>query len=510
MRTLSSFSSLSNLKPIAATTVVAVALCLVFAGALQGLLSLWLGQGNQRYTHGLLVAVIALVIAVGRYRARQERLDFTVHYWALSALFFCCLLLALAESIYVLMLQQLLLPLAVYLILAGVLGRNAWRLFALPLFLLCLAMPFWEHFNTPLRMLITPLVTCMLKLLSIDAIMDGFYIHVPAGVFVVDASCNGLSAIIIMVTASVLFVQLLQCSTRERWLIVLFAAVLGFSLNVVRIVIVVLAGQLSNMQHYLVVHEHDSLGAALFFVGFTLYIWLISRYYTFKKPLFHADDIKLLPILAPAFGLSHFGLLLLAIVSGPLLLRTGLAVQTPPVSQVIVWPKELAQWQRQGDAELSRDGENYSTVVRYHTATQKLRLTVEHFARQQQGKEAITDTHLRLSGQAAKVLSNQLTQIMLDNERLPVQRILLKGHDGHHELWLRCFIANGRILANPLEAKWYNLVGLLQGRPAITRLTISIDAGELVAPGPDVLRRDTAQLISRVRDLLQGVETIPE
>ena len=456
--------------------------CIIYSDTLLSLWDLWCGQGNRRYTHGPLVVVFSVALCVWRYRTHQNAIQLSFYPGVLLPLFLSSVLFALASSVHVLIIQQLLFPISIVLILASILGKNVLRLFAVQVGLLFFTIPVWEYLNTPLRVITTPIVTMLLQLSQIPATADGFYIAIPAGLFFVDVACSGLSSMIVILTATALYTQLLKCSLKHSVGVVAFAAALAFVTNIIRIYIIIVAGQLSDMQHYWVVQEHDSLGAVLFMIVFVVYLYVLSFYFPFKRPLFNTHDIvvergrqqhaSLMPL--------NFVLLVIVFCSGPLLMKLLQSQQMQAQLNNFAMPTQFGQWEIKENPEIISFGNNFTTSAIYqHSTASKVEVRVQYYRDQQQGNEAVNENNLLYDNTQWRLQSKRIVDFDYRENIASVEWVVVNTAYGKQRVIARCYYVNDKVTAYPVAAKWYNLLGILQGEPHISVLTIStlVDQG---------------------------------
>lgn len=175
------------------------------------------------------------------------------------------------------MLQQLLFPVVLFLSIYVALGLNAARAVAFPIAYFAFAIPLWDHFVPPLQWLTTQAAENILAALNVPTIVDGHHVTIPAGTFSIIEGCSGKRYFIIGLSFAAL-AGWLQGVRRGRLIGLLAAAgVIAILTNWIRVVIVIYAGHVSNMQHYLVAVEHKSLGYALFIPMLLLIAWIARR-----------------------------------------------------------------------------------------------------------------------------------------------------------------------------------------------------------------------------------------
>jgi EpsI family protein len=108
-------------------------------------------------------------------------------------------------------------------------------------------------------------------------VLEEYIIHIPAGWFEVAGGCSGLHFFIVAVAIATLDGQLNRVSLRTRLLLVALAGSLAVLTNWLRVFIVIVAGHVSDMQHYLVTVDHYYFGWVLFAFALIGYVYLAGR-----------------------------------------------------------------------------------------------------------------------------------------------------------------------------------------------------------------------------------------
>jgi exosortase len=133
-----------------------------------------------------------------------------------------------------------------------------------PILFLYFASPAWELLVPPLQTLCVAVVEGTLRQLGIPVAIEGVVVHIAAGSFAVVEDCSGIR--FLMISLAITFLMTFAYRLRPKSAVALLAAGAALSIvgNWLRIIVVVLAGHFSDMQHYLVATEHASLGWAIF------------------------------------------------------------------------------------------------------------------------------------------------------------------------------------------------------------------------------------------------------
>ena len=245
--------------------VVAYSLCTLGIVALWptyvGLVRVW--QESADYSHGPLIALIAL-LWLG---LRRERIDASPVRPALAAL----PALAAAIAVWVVayrgnsqIVQQLIAPVAIGLAVLTSLGFQVTRQIVPPLLYFYFAIPIWDQLLPVLQSLTTDVAEGLLRVLQVPTVVENNLVTIPEGRFAIAEGCSGKRYLIV----GLAFAALLAAThgLRAKRAALLIAATVGLSLlaNWIRVIVIIYAGHVSNMEHYLVAQEHLSFGWFMF------------------------------------------------------------------------------------------------------------------------------------------------------------------------------------------------------------------------------------------------------
>ncbi len=233
-------------------------------------------MSSNRYSHG------PMIIAISAYLFYRQREQFNsqagaTNIPALVPLFALLTIWMIAVLASVQAIQFVILPLILWLMVLTVLGWRSARQLVLPVAYLYLAIPIWESGNFVLQWLTVKAVQFALWVFQVPAYIEGNVVSLPAGSFSVDGGCSGLHYFIISIALSVLYGALYLRSTRNRLLLIALALGAALLTNWLRVFIVVYAGHLTDMQHYLVTHNHYYFGWVLFVIALVPYFLFARR-----------------------------------------------------------------------------------------------------------------------------------------------------------------------------------------------------------------------------------------
>ena len=160
--------------------------------------------------------------------------------------------------------HQLLMPLVVGSAVLAACGWKVSRDALVPVAFLYFAVPIWDSLVPMLQRVSIFATETILAVMGVPAHVSEYTVSIPEGTFQIVEGCSGKRYLIVTLAMAVLAASL---NHLPRWRFAGFVAIAGglaLVANWVRIVVVIYAGHVSDMQHYLVAVEHDSLGNVIF------------------------------------------------------------------------------------------------------------------------------------------------------------------------------------------------------------------------------------------------------
>lgn len=260
---------IGRLASIYGLIAIAVLVCSPSSVALA---NLWLDFHNLAYTHGFLVAAISLWLV---FRARREIAAVLVRpsLCAHIALFVCSWIWIISWRAGLEAVHILLLPVLVWFAVYAAFGRGIARLLAFPLGYLYFGFPLWDWLTPLLQTLSVHAVSLLLSLAGVSAFIDGNLVFIPNGAFEIAGGCAGLHFLVVGLALAGLLGEVNRDTLRVR--VALLACMAGLALltNWIRIFIIVLAGHLAGMHHFLI-KDHYTFGWVLFAGAVVLFLWI--------------------------------------------------------------------------------------------------------------------------------------------------------------------------------------------------------------------------------------------
>lgn len=228
------------------------------------------------YHHGILIAAITLAW-LWRIRREIDACDARPVRAALPLVLLALLAWTVAYRANSELLQQVLLPVIPLLAIYAVAGPQVCRRVAAPLMYLYFAIPIWEQLLPLLQWLTTSVAESVLGFLGVPTQVEGHHVTIPSGRFSIIEGCSGKRYLVIGLAFSALAAAIEGLRWRRTLWLLAIATGLSLVTNWVRVVTVIYAGHVTQMQSYLVAHEHKSFGYALFVPMLFAILWTARR-----------------------------------------------------------------------------------------------------------------------------------------------------------------------------------------------------------------------------------------
>jgi exosortase A len=479
------------------------------------LIDLWLNNGS--YGHGVLIVPVMLYLL---FLQRQQFLSLTPapSLGGLAPLAAAILLWFAGRMLGIVMVEQLALVASLLAVPWAVLGFHvAWRAAPIIVYLMC-AVPVWTYLTPMLQDHTAAASTVILRALGVPVYLEGLYISIPDGRFVVADVCSGMRYLLAALSLGGFYALLNLHTWWSRVILITASFVLGVVFNWIRVVGIVYVGHQSQMRSSLVA-EHNTYGWVLFLAVVVAIISLgrlLERAERARAPANPAQQTR--PGSPPVHGSTAF------LVSAALVA----AVTIPPVALTAAWLRppaepialELAQVPRAGgwqatDAASGRwqplfsgmDASAFATFEQVGAAA-PVDLFVAYYVFERQDSEAVNmrnkifdKSHWRRYDLRPVPDRVQIAPGVAGEE------YLLQSVDGRtRRLVWRTNWVNERFVLGPMEAKTQQVLGFISANRAAASLVFSTR-----------IEGDQEQARARLRDfaaanlqpLLDHLRTLP-
>lgn len=427
---------------------------LVYWPTAASLLARW--DGDPTYSHGYLIVAVSAWMVWRAWR-RGELENTAPSPLALLALALAGALWLLARASSILIAQQLLLP-TLLLVLGGTFfGRRGLLALLVPIGLLYLAVPVWEVLRPPLRDISSFAVGKSLQAAGLPVFLHGNRVDLPAGSFEIANGCSGLNVFLAGATLVAIQAYVFIGATWARVLLVCAALLATLVANWLRISIIIVAGHMTDMQHWLV-DDHYAFGWVTFAI-MMIPVLFLGRFLQGIAP--SPEPSSPPPALALQLGATPGRILGAA---GALLLLPGIAWSiiyragepgAPPTL-----PAVAGEWRLDGEVVLGwrplQPGHSTESSGRYTDGGREVYVWVVYYERQSQGHKLIGDGNAFARPEDGRLLRGR---------GQPGELRLVTGRSADQLIWYR-YQVDDRITVSGLQAKLYEILGNLRGRPS--------------------------------------------
>lgn len=374
-----------NAGPILALAVGATVM--VLWPSVTSLQEIW--ERVHDYEYGYLVAAIS-VAWLGVIARRQ---------WAVAAQpsLAGAGLLAMALFVWLVgfnagsqIMHQLLLPVVIWAAVLAACGPHVARRALVPVAFLYFAVPIWESLLPILQRVSVTATEAILAGLGVPAKVEEYSVTIPEGTFQIIEGCSGKRYFVVALAMAVLAAHL---NHLQRWRLVGFVAVVGvlaLVANWIRIVVVISAGHLTDMQHYLVAVEHKSLGNAIFVVLVGIVFLLARRLAPDAVPGAQGPEAGAMEELSFSSGRAALPFLLLGVLAVLLQFRSGATASPPGLAGLPLatgaWQGPLPPAPTWMPHYIGPDAERRAS---YRSAEGRVEVYVNVYGEQRQGRELV-------------------------------------------------------------------------------------------------------------------------
>lgn len=409
--------------------------------------TIWSDTEAKTYTHGPLIAAICIwLLARRRRELAAAEVAPSYRMLLLVAALSCAWVVAYRAGIQ--LLHQLIVPVALGACVWAAFGRGTARQAAIPLAYLLFALPFWSVINGVLQALTVAANRILLRAFAIPAHVEGNLVHIPSGTFEIAGGCSGLHLLIVAAAIAVLYGELNRDTLRVRAGLVALAVAIAIVVNWVRVFTIIVAGHLTDMQHYLVKVDHYYYGWALFGVGMAVFFFFARRIPAAQgtRPSEHRTSWRPASLLRSAAGT------LAALAIGPVLLMAA-GRNVADAQSSLALPPELAGWIVAGTAggwSPRYPAADVAQSAAYVRATERVAVFSASYFSQSQGKELIG-----YDNSLTNPTDDWIARRRVQRGDLEINEIEVVGRGGQRALIWYFYVIGERRFVSELSAQLY-------------------------------------------------------
>ena len=442
---------------------------------------LWLGLEEVSDNSGLLAVVCTCYLLYSK-RTKFKQTSPHPNLWAGVVLLIFSLLWFIAKVVDVQSAHLALLPFILLAAIALLLGNRFFQLSLIPILILLFAIPIWWPLLPYLREVTTFATHLNLNLINRPILVDGYVLHLPGGSFLIDESCAGLRFLMVTVLLTFVSADIFEHTLRKFTALLCLGTFLSLIANWIRVLIIVLVGDYTQMQHSLV-EDHADLGWVVYGIVVLIPFYLFNHWLSksYQEPPQSEGKRHKGTVNTPKF-LFVVVLTCTLLLSGPILTYSleryqgpGNTIQAPFALEPAILVNE-ALGDKETDWRPKFLNASQYLNVRYDLSGRIINTHIVHYQYQQQGAELINVNNVfgddsRWVEQNGKVL--QVIHGLNSDNKLSVQSLEMSGATGQRLLVWYWYDIGGRRSVDPLHAKLLEVVALFSGRTDATLISVS-------------------------------------
>lgn len=457
---------------------------LLYWPATVDLLRKW--HSSVTYSHGFLLAPIAIWFASA---VPAGRMPFASKL-PISIVFLTIGVGAVWSGGYlanVSIVQMLSLPVLMWCGLSLVFGRRAAPGFVAPIGLLFFGVPIWDYGNFLLQDLTTVVVGVLLDALQRPAVIDGSFVHLRAGTFEIASGCSGLHFFIVALALSSIYGYRNLVTVTDRIRLIALAGILALIANWIRVFSIILAGDLTDMQHFLVSVDH-------YYFGWIVFIITLVPFFLYGGSLGaseHKERAKESAILcempkealnvARSFRVRRFArasITFVVLAIWPILAYTMNKTSVMQDILPIVAPTEISNWIKIESSPLAgRWSPVFIGAAQEYSGTfsdglQSVDIYLNLYRSESQGEELVGYENGWYDKNVWRLNLSWRTKIN-DDKKLGMWRVLNIQRGGRSRVVLASYVIGARIIENETAAKIAGLFNRITGPTLLGAIAVS-------------------------------------
>jgi exosortase A len=476
-----------------------VQLLMTFWGTVTTLVGTWLT--SDTYAHGLAIGPIALYL-IWRRRAVLGEIVPAPDARGFVLLAGAAVLWLLARLTATLVIEQFALVAMLQATAVAIVGWRAAAAMLFPLFYLFFAVPFGADLVGPLQDITAFLVVRLLQLFAIPVFVDGHFIAVPGGNFLVAEACAGLRFLIASVALGALFAHLAYRTPWRRLAFVGLSIAVPIAANGMRAFGIIILATVSN--HTIAAGFDHLIYGWIFFTAVMLALfWLGAR---FAEPAAAASNFAPAPsaIAAPALSgwryggaVTAAGVILMAFAAAGVYLTSDPRVNALPNIMALEAAVPGAAPLPAGAWRPHFAGPDQTIARRVSRAAAGVDLHIGYYRFERAGAEAVSSAHGFAAASGARWFKAAPAQIAIGGQAVAMRaNRLVEG--GRERLIWQWYWVGGEFVGDPYRGKLLKLKSLLSGGPR--QAAVLVATTEIGGPADDAAAR-LADFVARLEPL---------
>jgi exosortase len=300
-----------NNKPVLLGFIALLAISILFYPTQSAVfIDAWLN--SHSYSHGL------LLLGISFYLIGNKPNFITSSNGNITFLIFLLLLVfidILASIVKIDIVSRFIFPCYLIAAVGAVFGAKNLSKVIIPLSLIFFTVPSWSIVSPIFQSIAAIAVANISDFIGIPTFIEGNYVSIPNGTFLIAEGCSGVRYILVAVSIALINCELSNYNIRHIFTTVITALALAIVANWVRIQVIIIYAHLYDMDHP-VVADHNTLGWIIFSI-FMVFFFLIIPY--IAKARIQADPLPIPSISKLQWSKAFIVIALLA--TGPIFIH---------------------------------------------------------------------------------------------------------------------------------------------------------------------------------------------
>jgi len=473
------------------------AVLVLYRGTVASILNIW--RDSPAFSHGYLIVPIVTFLM---WRKRRQLMALTPRPSVLGLLGAAAAALAwlVGDTASVQLVQQFALVAVLQGLFIAVLGLNVAAVVTFPLFYLYFAIPLGASLIAPLQDLTAVFIVRSLHLIGMPVHLDGIFIHIPTGSFVVAEACAGLRFLVTSIALGMIFAYVFYRQLWRRVLFVALSVAVPIVANGFRATGIVL---LAHYSDYRFAAGADHITYGLVFLSLVL-LCLMGIGYTFGEPP-RAAESEAPPVPAPAESATAQGARLRipaaaaavvtivaasAFYAAATASRPAVAGSFHPLAAPDAWqdaPPLHADWK----PKISNPSQE--VLQGFRNGAKQVDAYVAYFARQSQAAEAVNWSNSVAGALPWQRAGGGTTETVAAGQTIAANTVRIVAPGRARIVWYWYWV-DGRLTVSPYLAKIFEVKAkLLGGEQAAALVALAADYRE----NPQEARQTLSEFVAQ-------------
>ena len=341
---------------------------------------------------------------------------------------------------------------ALPIIILSIIGYQASKVILFPLAFILFSIPVGEELIPTLQQTAATIAITLLKIVNIPTYINGLYIEIPKGRFLVAEACSGISFFIVSIVFGCLFAYTSFYTLKRKLLFVAISFIVPILANGIRVFGIIYIAHLTDMQ-YAAGADHLIYGWFFYCLVLGLLILLGNSMRDSRPPSSDASPTcTTQPLISPQKKsvVVHTCLLMILLVSQIIWINR---ISSPTPSNITLTVSN--QYQHSADSFAVQPKIIDTDLVKFHSFKQDslvIDVYTAYFAANSKG-ELVSGLHRRFDPNSWSLKSSTVVPVSISNEEFKARLSDITSPIGENRLLLDVYVSNRYIGYSAIKTK---------------------------------------------------------